>query len=67
MYAQYCMGKTPVSMATLNGRLDVLEALCHHGEPLNFFVMYWTLALSTVNVTRIKAVISFREIMVCLS
>ena len=31
--AQDCMGKTTVSMATLNGRLDVLEALCHHGAP----------------------------------
>ena len=29
------MGKTAVSMATLNSRLDVLEALCHHGAPLN--------------------------------
>jgi len=29
------MGKTPVSMATLNGRLDVLEALCYHRAPLN--------------------------------
>ena len=35
MCAQDCMGKTPVAMATLNGRLDVLEALCHHGAPLN--------------------------------
>jgi len=29
------MGKTPVAMTTANGRLDVLEALCHHGAPLN--------------------------------
>ena len=28
-------GKTAVAMAMLNGRLDVLEALCHHGAPLN--------------------------------
>ena len=35
MCAQDCMVKTPVAMATLNGRLDVLEALCHHGAPLN--------------------------------
>ena len=35
MCAQDCMGKTPVAMATLNGRLAVLEALCHHGASLN--------------------------------
>ena len=35
MCAQDCMGETPVSMAMLNRRLDVLEALCHHGAPLN--------------------------------
>ena len=35
MCTQGCMGKTPVAMATLNGRLDVLETLCHHGAPLN--------------------------------
>ena len=29
------MGEPPVSMAKLNGRLDLLEALCHHGPPLN--------------------------------
>ena len=29
------MGKTPVTKATLNGRLHVLEALCHRGAPLN--------------------------------
>jgi len=31
-----------------------------------FFVMYWTLALSTVNVTRTKAVIGFWDWCVCL-
>lgn len=35
MCAQDCMGKTPVAMATLHGRLDVLETLCHHGASLN--------------------------------
>ena len=35
MSAQDCMGKTPVAMATLYGRFDVLEALCCHGAPLN--------------------------------
>ena len=35
MAAQDCMGKTPVSMATLDGRLDVLQALCNHRAPLN--------------------------------
>lgn len=35
MAAQDCMGKTPVSMATLDGRLDVLEALCSHRAPIN--------------------------------
>ena len=35
MAAQDCMGKTPVSMATLSGCLDVLETLCNHGAPLN--------------------------------
>ena len=35
MAAQDCMGKTPVSMAILDGRLDVVEALCNHGAPLN--------------------------------
>jgi len=29
------MKKTHVAMATLNGRLDVLEALCNHRAPLN--------------------------------
>ena len=32
-----------------------------------FFVMYWTLALSTVNVNRIKAIIGFWEWCVCLN
>ena len=32
-----------------------------------FFVLYWTLALSTVDVTRIKAIIGFREWCVCLN
>ena len=35
MSAQDCMGKTPVAMATLYGRFDVLEALCCHGAPFN--------------------------------
>ena len=35
MTAQDCMGKTPISMATLDGRLDVLDALCNHRAPLN--------------------------------
>ena len=35
MAAQDCMGKTPVSMATLDGRVDVLDALCNHRAPLN--------------------------------
>ena len=50
-------------------KLDVLVRCMHTklASFLNFFVMYWTLALSTVNVTRIKSVISFWEIMVCLS
>lgn len=33
--AQDCMGKTPVAMATLNGLLDVLAALCINRAPLN--------------------------------
>ena len=32
-----------------------------------FFVLYWILALSTVDVTRIKAIIGFREWCVCLN
>ena len=32
-----------------------------------FFFMYWTLALSTVNANRIKAIIGFWEWCVCLS
>ena len=35
MSAQDCMGKTPVAIATLYGRFDVLEELCCHGAPLN--------------------------------
>lgn len=35
MAAQDCMGKTPVSMATLDGRLDVLKTLCNHRAPIN--------------------------------
>ena len=35
MSTQDCMGKTPVAIATLNVRLDLLEALCHHPAPLN--------------------------------
>ena len=35
MAAQDCMGKTPVSMATLDGRLDVLETLCSNRAPIN--------------------------------
>ena len=33
MCGQDCMGKTSVSMATLNGRHNVLEALCHRSAP----------------------------------
>lgn len=29
--AQDCMSKTPLSMTTLHGRLDVMETLCSHG------------------------------------
>lgn len=46
-------------------KLDVLV----RGMKLDFFffVMYWTLALSTVSVTRIKAIIGFWEWCVCLN
>lgn len=33
--AQDCMSKTPLSMATLHGRLDVMETLCNHGADVS--------------------------------
>jgi len=48
------MGKTPVAMATLNGRLDVLEALCHHGAPLNLASSWGATPLMYVQYGRSK-------------
>ena len=46
-------------------KLDVL--VCGMKLDFYFFVMYWTLALSTVNVNRMKAIIGFWEWCVCLN
>ena len=55
MSAQDCMGKTPVAMATLNGRLDVLEALCNHGAPLNLASCWGATPLMYAQYGRSKA------------
>ncbi|KAJ7384473.1 hypothetical protein OS493_021102 [Desmophyllum pertusum] len=55
MSAQDCMGKTPVAMATLNGHLDVLEALCNHRAPLNLASSWGATPLMYAQYGRSKA------------
>ncbi|XP_078351408.1 ankyrin repeat domain-containing protein 61-like [Oculina patagonica] len=55
MCAQDCMGKTPVAMATLNGRLDVLVTLCNHGAPLNLASSWSATSLMYAQYGRSKA------------
>ncbi|XP_078381493.1 ankyrin repeat domain-containing protein 61-like [Oculina patagonica] len=55
MCAQDCMGKTPVAMATLNGRLDVLATLCNHGAPLNLASSWGATPLMYAQYGRSKA------------
>lgn len=52
--AQDCMGKTPLSMATLNGRLDVMEKLCKEGADVGLGSIWGAAPLAYAQYTQFK-------------
>ena len=50
-----CMGKTPVTKATFNDGLHVLEALCHQEAPLNLASSWGATLLMYVQFGRSEA------------